>query len=334
MKNNMSIKIVFMGTPEFASQILKRIYEDRVTSDYHIAACVTQPDKPSGRKMRLTASPVKQMAVEYEIPVLQPVSVRTESFCNDLLAIAPDIVITAAYGKILPLRILDIPKYGCLNVHGSLLPRYRGAAPVQWAIINGEKRSGVTIIKMDPGMDTGDILSKRSIEIEQEMNAEDLMDKLGNLGAELLSETLPGYIRGEIVPVAQCEEEASKAPLIMREQACIDWGKSAGQVNNLIRGMIIWPGAFTFYKEQRLKIYQAEPAMNFLELIDEFTNRYGAPLPGTILRTSDGTLDVLCGENTVLKIQNLQLQSSKRMMARDCAHNYMIGEMLGLEVTG
>ena len=317
----MTIQIVFMGTPEFASTILKKLCENK----YNITACITQPDKPSGRKMKLTPPPVKQTAQEFEIPVLQPKSVRTDEFYQTMMDLSPDMIVTAAYGKILPERILQIPRLGCINVHGSLLPQYRGAAPVQWSLLNGDQETGVTIMKMDAGMDTGDVLSMRKIQIEEDMDAQTLMGELSILGADLLSDTLPGYINNEIKPKPQVHELATHAPMIQREQALIDWDQTATEIHNQVRGLSIWPGAYTFLDGQRLKIHKTIPEKNPEDLIANYEKEYGQPVSGAIIFTDAGNLTVACGKHTALNILNLQPQGSRKMEAKDCAHNYRLG---------
>ena len=313
--------IIFMGTPDFSAVILRALCE----ADASVLAVVTQPDKPQGRKMKLTPSPVKVFAESLGIPVLQPNRVRSQAFISTLKALSPDLIITAAYGKILPKGILDIPKYGCLNVHGSILPKYRGAAPVQWAILNGEKISGITIMKMDEGMDTGDILSEKKVDIPLSMNANDLMTLLSEEGARLLLSTIPSYIEGEMKPVLQEESLATYAPMIEKEQGLIDWEKDAIHIHNQVRGLSMWPGTHTFFAGGRLKIIASSPVENARMLLQNYSEIHGVPKAGTVIDSASGKLLVACGNETALALLHLQLPSGKRLLAKDCAHNFHVG---------
>ena len=231
-------RIVFMGTPDFAVPSLLSLFED----GYPLLAVVCQPDKPTGRHQVLTASPVKQAALERGIPVLQPTKIRTGEFAAQLRALAPDMIVTAAYGRILPADILQIPPLGCLNVHGSLLPEYRGAAPVQWSIIDGRTESGITIMLMDEGMDTGDILIQSRIPIPPDMDAGQLMDALAMLGADLLPKAIQGLLDHTLEPVPQDESQATYAAMVNRETGHIDWTRPAADIHNQVRGTYPWPG--------------------------------------------------------------------------------------------
>ncbi|ABY93041.1 methionyl-tRNA formyltransferase [Thermoanaerobacter sp. X514] len=299
------LKIVFMGTPEFAVPSLQKLFEE----GYDVAAVVTQPDKQKGRGMKFSFSPVKEVALQKGVEILQPEKIKNNpEFLNRLEEINPDAIVVVAYGKILPEEILTLPKYGCINVHASLLPKYRGAAPINWAIINGEKETGITTMLMDKGLDTGDMLIKKSIPILEEDDAETLHDKLSRLGAEVLIETLKGLEKGSLTPVKQREEEASYSPILTKEMGHIDWNKTAEEIRNLIRGMKPWPGCYTFYGDKMLKIWKGE--------IVEYN---GNEENGTVLK-SKGDLIVKCDKDA-LKIVEIQQEGSKKMGIRE----YLIG---------
>jgi len=324
----LSKRIVFLGTPEFAATVLDSLYK----AGYDVAACVTQPDKPVGRHMTLTAPPAKIMAMSYGIPVSQPSSLRTEEFLEQMKAWAPDLIITAAYGKILPGTVLDVPAFGCLNVHASLLPRYRGAAPVQWAILNGDKVAGITIMKMDAGMDTGDILSRRECSIDPDETTGMLMDRLAVIGAELLLETISPYLAGTIKPVQQDNSLATLSPPIRKEQGLIDWTRSPEAIHNQIRALSGWPGAFTLLKGERFKIYESNLPANQENLLSVFEQDYDKPLPGTIIRATKSGIYVACGSGCIA-LTNVQPQSCRRMHSHECSHNYRAGMQFGGEKT-
>ena len=315
-----------MGTPEFAVSVLDTLCR----TDYEIAACITQPDKPTGRHMTLTPPPAKVYAESRNIPVYQPASLRTDEFHDLTVSLNPDLIITAAYGKILPQSILSLPSRGCINVHASLLPKYRGAAPVQWSIINGDKITGVTIMNMDAGMDTGDILTQREIPIDPDIHTNELMAALASVGAELLAETLPLYLDGRITPVKQDNSLAVMSPPIRKEQGEIDWNRSGVEIHNLIRALSGWPGAYTFLKESRLKIYRSSLPENAGDVIDAYREKFGEPVPGTILSASKSGITVACGSGALMLLC-VQPESGRRMEVCDCAHNYRIGEQFGGE---
>ena len=319
----MSMRIVFMGTPDLAATVLDKLVE----SGYEVVLCVTQPDKPVGRKMVLTAPPAKEMAQKHNIPVWQPSSLRTPEALEELSSYQPDLIITAAYGKILPQTMLDLPKYGAINVHGSLLPKYRGAAPVQWAILNLDEKTGVTIMKMDAGMDTGDILTQREVVIEERMHTPDLMNKLAEVGAELLVETLPDYLEGKITSIPQNNEEATVSPPINKDQGKIRWNNPARSVSAQVRALSQWPGASTMWKDARLKIYDAGTEARGPELLAAYQAEKGPALPGTVIAAKKGVLAVMC-EDEPLFLYELQPSSGKRMKAIDCAHNFEVGRRM------
>lgn len=249
------MNIVFMGTPGFAVASLKKLIEN----NYNIQCVVTQPDKPKGRGHKLTLPPVKELALEHELEVLQPMKIKNnEDFLDRLTQFEPDVIVVVAYGKILPSCVLNIPKYGCINVHASLLPKYRGAAPIQWAVINGEKITGVTTMYMDVGMDTGDIILKKETHIGDGETAGDMHDRLSVIGAEMLLQTLEMIKNGSIQAKPQNDSEATYAPLIEKYQGEIDWNDCSENIRNLVRGLNPKPGAYTFLEGKRIRIWKMD----------------------------------------------------------------------------
>lgn len=300
-----------MGTPEFAVPTLARLIGD----GHELVAVFTQPDKPAGRGKQMHASPVKTFALEHALPVYQPARIKSN---EDVRAVfeqtGPDCCVVAAYGKILPEWLLAIPKLGCINVHASLLPRYRGAAPINWAIAIGERETGVTIIQMDPGMDTGPMLAKRAIPIGEAETAPELSARLSQLGAELLSETLPRIERREIKPEAQDPTQATYAPMLKREDGLIDWRRSAREIANRVRAFQPWPGAFTFLAGSRLTIWRAR------ELSLESHGSEPPGRPGTIAGTDQTGVLLWCAGPTLLLVEEMQLEGKRRLPARDVAN--------------
>lgn len=312
----LKLKIVFMGTPEFAVPSLKMLVEE----GYEVVAVITQPDRPKGRGKRLAAPPVKEYAVKKGIPVLQPDKIKTPEFISELRSMGPDLLVTVAYGKILSKEILNIPPMGCINVHASLLPKYRGAAPIHWAIINGEKVTGITTMYTDIGMDTGDILLKNEVDITDNMTVGELHDRLAELGAQTLKATLRKLEEGTLKRIPQKDDQATYAPMIDKSVGKIEWTKTPQQIHNLVRGTNPWPGAYTFYKGERMRIWKTSI------LNTEGTDKK----PGTILKVGGEGIDVACGEGS-LRIEELQLQSGRKMTVREyiCGHNVDEGEVLG-----
>lgn len=296
------LRIIFMGTADLSVVSLEKIFGDK---KFSVVAVVTQPDKPKGRDLKLTPSPVKILAEKLNLPVLQPLKARDEKFISELRALKPDLIIVVAYGQILPQMILDLPPFGCLNVHTSLLPKYRGAAPIQWAIADGEPETGVTIMKMDAGLDTGAILSRRRTPILATDDSQILHDRLAQLGAELLVETIPDYVAGKIVPQPQPAEGSTYAAKIKKEDGRIDWNLSAQKIWNRLRAFTPWPGAFTFLpiesKPQLLKIWKAEIV----------AGHGGA---GEILAADNTGIVVGCGQDA-LRILELQREGGRRLAA-------------------
>lgn len=290
-----------MGTPDFSVPVLQRLIDD----GYTISAVVTQPDRPKGRKKVLTASPVKHLAETYGLPVLQPEKVRAPEAVEEILSYHPDILITAAYGQILPSALLDAPPLGAINVHASLLPKYRGAAPIQQAIIDGEKETGVTIMYMVQALDAGDMLAQAKVPIEDQDTFGTLHDKLSALGSDLLARTLLDLEKGKIKPVPQNDSEATVAPSIKHKDEAINWTKSGKDVCNLIRGLNPFPGAYTLLNGKVFKIYAVE----------NVTPDYdGAEAPGTVTKVDKDGFAVACGGGAV-KVIECQPSGKKRMTA-------------------
>jgi len=284
-----------MGTPQFAVPSLRALIE----SADDVIAVVAQPDKPKGRGRKLTPPPTKVLGEEYNIAVLQPERIRAQEFLEELKELNPDLICVTAYGKILPKDLLELPQYGCINVHASLLPIYRGAAPINWAIVRGEGETGVTTILMDEGMDTGDMLLRRGIQIQDEDDAGSLSAKLSDLGGELLLETIGQLKEGGLNPIQQDESQASYAPMLKKSDGEINWEKSALEIWNFIRGMNPWPGTFTRLGNKSLKIFSSS-----------VVNYRGKS--GEVLESVSGTLIVACGEDA-LEILELQLEGGKRL---------------------
>jgi methionyl-tRNA formyltransferase len=282
-----------MGTPGFAVPTLIALIE----SEHDVVSVVTKPDTPKGRGRRVTPPPIKTLAIDYNIPVLQPEKIKTEEFYSELKEYEPDIICVAAYGKILPKNILDLPAGGCINVHGSLLPKYRGAAPINWAIIKGEEITGITTMMMDEGMDTGDILLQR--EIEAEDDAESLSEKLSMVGAELLIETIRLQKQGRLPRIPQDHSKATYAPMLKKEDGIIDWRKASEEIKNLIRGTLPWPGAYTTMYGKNLKLHQARISS-------------GKGKPGEVIVSESGTLRVATGDGS-LDITEIQIEGGKKL---------------------
>jgi methionyl-tRNA formyltransferase len=293
-----------MGTAELSCASLEKLARDK---NFQIAAVVTQPDKPKGREMKLQFSPVKILAKELQLTVLQPAKARDEKFISELRELKPDLIVVVAYGQILPQTILDLPKFGCVNVHTSLLPKYRGASPIQSAILNGEAETGVTIMKMDAGLDTGEIISQARTPILPEDNSQTLHDRLAQLGAALLIETIPDYVAGKFLPKPQPVEGSSYAVKVKKADGKIDWNLSAQEILNRLRAFTPWPGAFTFLKTetkpQLLKIWKAEVVENNGQT-------------GTVLSADKSGIVVACGKNA-LRILELQREGGRRLSAQE-----------------
>ena len=312
--NPKELRIVFMGTPDFAVPSLQAL----IDAGHDVCAVYTQPDKPQGRKQILTAPPVKTLALEHDIPVFQPNTLKNEDEQARLRELAPEVIIVVAYGKLLPKAVLDIPPRGCINVHGSLLPRWRGAAPIQWAVIAGDEMAGVTTMQMAEGLDTGDMLLTYETKVGEKETAGELFDRLAQSGAELLTQTLVKL--DEITPRPQDDAQSCYAHMLDKQMAVIDWSKSAHEIDCLIRGLNPWPIALTTLSGERLKVFAAEKAA-------------GNGEPGTVLEADPKKgLTVACGEGA-LKLIEIQLVGGKRMKATDFLRGHVIevGTKLGDE---
>ena len=307
-----------MGTAELSCDSLRGLLE---SPDFNVVAVVTQPDRPKGRDLKLQPSPVKVLGLSAKLPVLQPERARSEEFLQELRALQPDLIAVAAYGQILPASILDLPRFGCLNVHTSLLPKYRGAAPIQWAILNGDTETGVTIMKMDVGLDTGDILTQATTPIRPEDNSETLHDRLARMGAALLVRTIPDYVAGKLPLRPQSAAGVSYAAKIKKQDGHIDWTQPARAIWNRVRGLAPWPGAFTYLPGQPqphlLKLWQAE-----------VVERAGPP--GEVLQADKTGVVVGCGHEA-LRILILQREGGRRLQAHEflAGHPLLPGQRLG-----
>ncbi|HBE9724701.1 methionyl-tRNA formyltransferase [Clostridioides difficile] len=292
------MKIVFMGTPDIAVPCLQKIIDEK----YEILGVVTQPDKPKGRGKKLGMSPVKELAIENNIPVYQPVKARDKEFIDKIKSLNPDVIVVVAFGQILPKGILEIPKLGCINVHVSLLPKYRGAAPINWVIINGEEKTGVTTMYMDEGLDTGDMILKTEVNLDENITAGELHDKMMNMGAETLKETLRLIEEGNAPREVQNHEEFSYAPIMNKSLGNIDFSKSAREIHNLVRGVNPWPSAYTTYNDVIMKVWKTK-------VLDEKSTKDA----GTIIDVSKDGIKVSTIDN-VLLIEEIQMPNKKRML--------------------
>ena len=301
------MKCIYMGTPDFAVPCLERLIEIGA----NIPCVVTQPDKPVGRKQTLTPPPVKSLALSHGLQVYQPDTLKTDEAYEYLKAFEPDFIVVAAYGKILPKRILEIPKIACVNIHGSLLPRYRGAAPIQRAVIDGEKQTGLTTMLMSEGLDCGDILLTETVNIGENETAGELFDRLAALGPDLLIKTLDGLMKNEITPIKQDDAAATYAAMLSKQEALIDWNRSREEIFNLIRGMNPWPIAFTEVGGRKIKIFSSEK-----------TNDISSEPVGTVF-AKDGKIFAVCADG-VLRITSLQAEGSKRMSDREYLNGHSL----------
>lgn len=300
------MKIVFMGTPAFAVPSLEALLKE----GYEIAAVVTQPDRPQGRKKVLTPTPVKEAALKHGLPVLQPQRLRAPEAVEELAGLAPDLIVTAAYGQILPKAVLDLPRYGCLNVHGSLLPKYRGGAPIQRSIINGERETGVTLMYMAEGLDTGDMIAKTVVPIEDEDTAGTIFEKLSAVGAELLIKQLPLILDGTAERVPQNDAESSYAPNLSRDDERIDWNATSRDIFNRVRGLVPFSGGFTLWDGEVFKVWAvAKPK-------EGGSSGSGEAAPGTVLDLSAAGIEVKTGDGSVL-LTRIQPAGKKAMDAAE-----------------
>lgn len=303
------MKVIFMGTPDFASESLKNLYE----AGHEILAVVTNPDRPKGRGMKVIASPVKQYAIEKNLKIYQPEKVRkNQEFIDEIKSLNPDVICVVAYGKILPKEILEIPHLGCINVHASLLPKYRGSAPIQWAVLNGEKETGVTTMYMDIGMDTGDMILKEKVQIGEDETTGELWDRLSKIGGKLLVETLKQIEEGT-APREKQSEDFTMAPMLDKKMAKIDWeNQTASQIKNLVRGLNPIMGAYTFLKNKKIKFWKVDIAKNIslTEDMEKLANGVvvlSDPKDGLYIKTKNG----------ILKVLEIQGENAKRMPIAD-----------------
>jgi methionyl-tRNA formyltransferase len=307
------MRIVFMGTPDFAAPCLQALLD----SPHEVCGVFTQPDKPKGRGHKVLPPPVKQLAGRYGVPVYQPATLKTEDGVAPLRELSPDLIVVVAYGKLLPKAVLELPKYGCINVHASLLPKYRGAGPIQWCVLNGETETGVTTMYMAEGLDTGDMLLKTKTTIGENETASELHDRLSVIGAKLLTETLEALEAGALNPQKQDDSLACYAPMLSKELSAIDFTRPARLVHNQIRGLSSWPCASTILHGKRLKIYRSE-------LADGYHGGCGEVL-------DEKRLIVGCGEQTAVCLSEVQYEGSKRMKSEDFLRGHKVekGTRLG-----
>ena len=310
----MALSLIFCGTPRFAVPTLEKLVE----TGYPVALVVTQPDRPKGRGLELVASPVKESALRLKLPITQPDRIKNnDEFRAQLTALNPDAIIVVGYGRLIPQWMLDLPRFGNINLHASLLPKYRGAAPIQWAIANGETGTGVTTMRIDAGLDTGDILLQQELRIAPDDTAETLAPRLAAIGADLMVETLRGLESGAIQPRPQENSQASLAPILKKEDGLIDFSRPAAEIFNRIRGFQPWPGAYTKFRNKNLQILKAHTA--------------GEAIPAAAMRIQGDKLLVGCGQDSSLELLELQLEGKKRSSAHDFIQGYRPnpGERLG-----
>lgn len=311
----MKSRIVFMGTPDFAAKSLQALLDQKG----NVAAVFTQPDKPKGRGYQLQAPPVKELAQKHQIQVFQPTSLKSEETLNILKTIKPDLIVVVAYGRILPKEVLNLPPLGCINVHGSLLPKYRGAAPIQWAVINGEKETGVTIMYMDEGLDTGDMILKATTPIGEQETSGELFERLSELGANTLLEAIELLENNKAIAQKQEAQEATLAPLLDKTLARLDFQKSAENLHNLVRGLNPWPIAYTIFQGKRLKVFRTSVVKQNCTVE-----------PGRII--SNNNFWVSCGENSIIALEEVLLEGGKKMQGsefvktRNLEENMKLGE--------
>lgn len=314
------LRIVFMGTPEFAAVNFRSL----IDAGFNVVLCCCQPDKPVGRKQILTAPPVKVEALARGIEVFQPNTLKSEESYNKILEAKPDMIITAAYGKLLPPNVLAIPRFGCINCHGSLLPARRGSAPVQRAVMDGDKITGITIMEMAEGMDTGDILIQKELEIGPDMHSDELMMALADLSASMLPQAVIDITEGKLSPVKQDESKATYCPPLSSEEGHFTWDMPVEIIHNKVRALSTWPGAYTEAGDRKLKIYDTRIVSELPQTAD-FSIAESA-VPGMVVAAKGADLIVKCGSGFI-KIVELQFAGGKRLMARDVAHNYKPGQV-------
>lgn len=296
------MRIVFMGTPDFAEICLRRLFED----GHEIAAVYSKPDMPKNRGMKMQMTPVKEYALEKGIEVVQPVTLKDEQVQAQLRAFKPELIVVVAYGKLLPKAVLDIPEYGCVNVHASILPKYRGSAPIQWSVINGDKITGVTTMMMAEGMDTGDIIETLETEIGENETSEQLWNRMAVLGAELISKTVRDFESGNISLTPQDDSLATHAPMLTKELSPIDWNKSAKQIHDQVRGLIPWPVASAEFGGKRFRIFETA-----------VSNKTTVHPAGSVIAAGKEGIEVACGNGQVIVVRTIQADGGKRMAAAD-----------------
>jgi methionyl-tRNA formyltransferase len=310
------MRLVFCGTPQFAVPVLEAV----LAANHEVALVMTQPDRPVGRDQKLQAPPVKQTALAHSIPVVQPEKIKTNAELRaQLEAIAPDAILVVAYGRIIPQWMLDLPRFGNINLHGSLLPKYRGAAPIQWAVANGETVTGVTTMRLDAGLDTGPMLLAQSVPIGEEETSPDVYENLAEVGAPLMVETLCRLEAGELYPTPQDDALATHAPVLTREDGAIDFNRTAKQIYDRWRGFQPWPGAFTTLRGKKLIAHRLHPV------------RHAQSIEPGIVHLHEGHLFVGCGESTVVELDEVQLEGKRRMSAAELLRGYQLnsGERMG-----
>lgn len=309
------MRIAFMGTPDFSVECLKAL----VNSKHEIVGVFCQPDKPVGRKQELKMPDVKVEALKHDLPIFQPTTLRNGKGVEILSEIKPDLVIVVAYGKILPADFLKFPKYGCINIHASILPKYRGASPIHRSVLNGDSETGVTSMQMDEGVDTGDILLVKKIPIGINDTTLEMFEKLSVLGAQVLIETIDLLEKGELKPIKQDDSKATHAGMLSKEEGLVDWSESAFSIHNKIRGLYSWPGAFTKLEGKTLKLQKAV-----------LSDKKGNNIPGEIV-CADGKIIVSCGDNNCIELKEIQLEGKKRMEASAFlnGHKLSVGTVLG-----
>jgi methionyl-tRNA formyltransferase len=307
-------RIIFMGTPDFACPTLQKL----INRGENLIAVVTQPDRPKGRGQKMMPPPVKELAEKHSIPVFQPPKVREPEFIDIIRNLQPDLIVVVAFGQILPKALLDIPSHGCINVHASLLPRYRGAAPLNWCIINGEAETGVTTMLMDVGLDTGDMLLAEKTSLDENEDIASLHDRMAAMGADLLAETLDKLVTGEIVLQTQNNDDSSYAPMLKKEDGIINWQRDARTIHNQVRGIAVWPGACTTVDGQLMKIFRT--------LIGD-----GSGKPGTVLQSAKGNFEIACRSGSIFLLE-LQLAGKKRLDCTSFLAGYpvSVGNTLGI----
>lgn len=324
------MRLIFCGTPQFAVPTLKHLLGK---SDFEVIAVITQPDRPRGRGQQISVSPVKEVALAASLPVHQPEKIRAPEVQQLFVELAPDVIVIIAYGQIIPARLLSIPKHGWINLHASLLPKYRGAAPINWAIANGETHTGLTTMRIDAGMDTGDTLLQREMEISPKETAPELAARMSEAGAPLMEETLGGLAANAIVPRPQNQAEATVAPILKKEDGRIDWSRPAQEIYNRMRGLAPWPGAYTTFRGQTCHLW-GEPVVSSnslpAELLDSPSFSAIRSAPGTLVAARNDWL-VSCGNTTLLRLQSVKLEGRKQISVAEFANGARLkpGERFG-----